>query len=91
MALPMLMEIGLERGFQTALSEFILMQLQLAPVFFTSLCCAKGRESLTQTKTSGTNVIIVFKEKYTNDNKTQDLRGSAICLHPRCNGRERLH
>ncbi|KAG5227575.1 callose synthase [Salix suchowensis] len=35
MALPMLMEIGLERGFRTALSEFILMQLQLAPVFFT--------------------------------------------------------
>ncbi|CAL0300448.1 unnamed protein product [Lupinus luteus] len=35
MSLPMLMEIGLERGFRTALSEFILMQLQLAPVFFT--------------------------------------------------------
>ncbi|XP_052173079.1 callose synthase 3 [Diospyros lotus] len=35
MALPMLMEIGLERGFRTALSDFILMQLQLAPVFFT--------------------------------------------------------
>ncbi|KAH7849658.1 hypothetical protein Vadar_021042 [Vaccinium darrowii] len=35
MALPMVMEIGLERGFRTALSEFILMQLQLAPVFFT--------------------------------------------------------
>nr|VDC85136.1 unnamed protein product [Brassica rapa] len=35
MALPMLMEIGLERGFRTALSEFVLMQLQLAPVFFT--------------------------------------------------------
>ncbi|KAL4576869.1 hypothetical protein LXL04_012969 [Taraxacum kok-saghyz] len=35
MALPMMMEIGLERGFRTALSEFILMQLQLAPVFFT--------------------------------------------------------
>ncbi|CAM8892739.1 unnamed protein product [Rhodiola kirilowii] len=35
MALPMLMEIGLERGFRTALSEFILMQLQLASVFFT--------------------------------------------------------
>ena len=29
------MEIGLERGFRTALSEFVLMQLQLAPVFFT--------------------------------------------------------
>ncbi|CAA2975257.1 callose synthase 3 [Olea europaea subsp. europaea] len=35
MALPMMMEIGLENGFRTALSEFILMQLQLAPVFFT--------------------------------------------------------
>jgi len=34
-ALPMVMEIGLERGFRTALSEFILMQLQLASVFFT--------------------------------------------------------
>ncbi|XP_055960486.1 callose synthase 1-like isoform X2 [Mercurialis annua] len=35
MALPMMMEIGLERGFRKALSDFILMQLQLAPVFFT--------------------------------------------------------
>ncbi|XP_014500928.1 callose synthase 2 [Vigna radiata var. radiata] len=35
LALPMLMEIGLERGFRQALSEFVLMQLQLAPVFFT--------------------------------------------------------
>ncbi|XP_024190298.1 callose synthase 2 [Rosa chinensis] len=35
MALPMIMEIGLEKGFRTALSDFILMQLQLAPVFFT--------------------------------------------------------
>ncbi|KAG6508978.1 hypothetical protein ZIOFF_034361 [Zingiber officinale] len=35
MVLPMVMEIGLERGFRTALSEFILMQLQLASVFFT--------------------------------------------------------
>ncbi|KAL5762824.1 hypothetical protein ACOSP7_019088 [Xanthoceras sorbifolium] len=35
MALPMMMEIGLERGFRNALSDFILMQLQLAPVFFT--------------------------------------------------------
>ncbi|XP_058098220.1 callose synthase 3-like isoform X2 [Magnolia sinica] len=35
MSLPMMMEIGLERGFRTALSDFILMQLQLAPVFFT--------------------------------------------------------
>ncbi|KAK7318446.1 hypothetical protein RJT34_03148 [Clitoria ternatea] len=35
MTLPMVMEIGLERGFRTALSELIIMQLQLAPVFFT--------------------------------------------------------
>uniref|UniRef100_A0A1D1XVQ2 1,3-beta-glucan synthase n=2 Tax=Anthurium amnicola TaxID=1678845 RepID=A0A1D1XVQ2_9ARAE len=35
MALPMMMEIGLEKGFRKALSEFILMQLQLASVFFT--------------------------------------------------------
>ncbi|XP_022146133.1 callose synthase 1 [Momordica charantia] len=35
MALPMVVEIGLERGFRAALSDFILMQLQLAPVFFT--------------------------------------------------------
>ncbi|OVA03950.1 Glycosyl transferase [Macleaya cordata] len=33
--LPMVMEIGLERGFLTALKDFILMQLQLAAVFFT--------------------------------------------------------
>lgn len=35
LALPMVMEIGLERGFRNALTDFILMQLQLAPVFFT--------------------------------------------------------
>ncbi|ESQ51131.1 hypothetical protein EUTSA_v10022518mg [Eutrema salsugineum] len=35
MTLPMIMEIGLERGFRTALSDLIIMQLQLAPVFFT--------------------------------------------------------
>nr|WJO13371.1 callose synthase 7 [Lilium hybrid cultivar] len=33
--LPMVMEVGLEKGFRTALGEFIIMQLQLAPVFFT--------------------------------------------------------
>ncbi|CAA0839441.1 Callose synthase 5 [Striga hermonthica] len=35
MALPMVMEIGLERGFRTAASDIIIMQLQLASVFFT--------------------------------------------------------
>ncbi|XP_057416061.1 callose synthase 5-like [Lotus japonicus] len=35
MTLPMVMEIGLERGFRTAVVDVIIMQLQLAPVFFT--------------------------------------------------------
>ncbi|KVH95817.1 1,3-beta-glucan synthase subunit FKS1-like, domain-1 [Cynara cardunculus var. scolymus] len=35
LVLPMVMEIGLERGFRTALGDFIIMQLQLASVFFT--------------------------------------------------------
>ncbi|KAH0716169.1 hypothetical protein KY284_009074 [Solanum tuberosum] len=35
MALPMVMEIGLERGFRTALGDIIIMNLQLAAVFFT--------------------------------------------------------
>lgn len=34
-SLPMIMEIGLERGFRTALGDTIIMQLQLASVFFT--------------------------------------------------------
>ena len=33
-ALPMVMEIGLERGIRQAVSEFIIMQLQLGSVFF---------------------------------------------------------
>ncbi|CAI9753068.1 unnamed protein product [Fraxinus pennsylvanica] len=35
MSLPMVMEIGLERGFRTASGDIIIMQLQLASVFFT--------------------------------------------------------
>ncbi|CAL9224715.1 unnamed protein product [Arabidopsis halleri] len=35
MALPMIMEIGLERGFYDAMFDFVLMQLQLGSVFFT--------------------------------------------------------
>uniref|UniRef100_A0A453EUJ2 Glycosyl transferase 48 domain-containing protein n=1 Tax=Aegilops tauschii subsp. strangulata TaxID=200361 RepID=A0A453EUJ2_AEGTS len=35
LVLPMVMEVGLEKGFRTALGEFIIMQLQLASVFFT--------------------------------------------------------
>ncbi|KAI4345089.1 hypothetical protein L6164_012253 [Bauhinia variegata] len=35
MTLPMVIEIGLERGFRTALGDLIIMELQLAPVFFT--------------------------------------------------------
>lgn len=35
LVLPMVMEIGLERGFRTAIGDLIIMQLQLASVFFT--------------------------------------------------------
>lgn len=35
MMLPMIMEIGLERGFRTSAADIIVMQLQLASVFFT--------------------------------------------------------
>ncbi|KMZ59025.1 1,3-beta-glucan synthase [Zostera marina] len=35
LVLPMVMEIGLEKGFRAALADFIIMQLQLASVFFT--------------------------------------------------------
>ncbi|CAL9159553.1 unnamed protein product, partial [Musa hybrid cultivar] len=35
LVLPMVMEVGLEKGFQSAIGEFILMQLQLACVVFT--------------------------------------------------------
>ncbi|KDP38900.1 hypothetical protein JCGZ_05285 [Jatropha curcas] len=35
LVLPMIMEIGLEKGFRTALGDFVIMQLQLASVFFT--------------------------------------------------------
>ncbi|KAL5227560.1 hypothetical protein ABZP36_015825 [Zizania latifolia] len=35
LVLPMIMEVGLEKGFGRALAEFVIMQLQLASVFFT--------------------------------------------------------
>ncbi|KAM1716874.1 hypothetical protein COP2_025053 [Malus domestica] len=35
LVLPMIMEIGLEKGFRSALGDLIIMQLQLASVFFT--------------------------------------------------------
>ncbi|KAL7254151.1 hypothetical protein ACSBR1_008532 [Camellia fascicularis] len=35
LVLPMVMEIGLEKGFRTALGDFVIMRLQLAYVFFT--------------------------------------------------------
>nr|XP_043626989.1 callose synthase 7 [Erigeron canadensis] len=35
LVLPMAMEVGLERGFRQALGDLIIMQLQLASVFFT--------------------------------------------------------
>ncbi|KAH0457660.1 hypothetical protein IEQ34_012975 [Dendrobium chrysotoxum] len=42
MALPMVIEIGLKRGFKTALSNIIIMQVQLYLVFFTFLLGTKS-------------------------------------------------
>ncbi|GMP41984.1 hypothetical protein CsSME_00011891 [Camellia sinensis var. sinensis] len=70
MALPMMMEIGLERGFRNALSDFILMQLQLASVFFTFSLGTKthyyGRTLLhggAQYRGTGRG-FVVFHEKF---------------------------
>lgn len=55
MALPMIMEIGLERGLITALSEMIIMQLQLAAVFFTFfLDCIIESQHFVHTQSVGT-------------------------------------
>ncbi|KAF5736396.1 callose synthase 2-like [Tripterygium wilfordii] len=70
MALPMMMEIGLEKGFRTALSDFVLMQLQLAFVFFTFSLGTKthyyGRTLLhggAQYRSTGRG-FVVFHEKF---------------------------
>ncbi|KAH0465183.1 hypothetical protein IEQ34_005286 [Dendrobium chrysotoxum] len=42
MALPMIMEIGLKRGFRTALGDIIIIQLQLCLVLFTFLLETKS-------------------------------------------------
>ncbi|KAG5520393.1 hypothetical protein RHGRI_033091 [Rhododendron griersonianum] len=70
LVLPMLMEFGLERGFRTALGELIIMQLQLASVFFTFQLGTKahhyGRTILhggSQYRATGRG-FVVFHEKF---------------------------
>ncbi|KAL8210472.1 hypothetical protein R6Q57_004909 [Mikania cordata] len=72
-ALPMMMEIGLERGFLTALSEFISMLINLAPMFFTFLLGTKshyyGRTLLhggAKYTTTGRG-FVVFHTKFTDN------------------------
>ena len=61
MALPMIVEIGLEKGFCKALTDFIIMQLQLAPVF--SLFLLELRPTITDghcfTRVQNTGVQVV--------------------------------
>ncbi|KAD5961694.1 hypothetical protein E3N88_13167 [Mikania micrantha] len=71
--LPMMMEIGLERGFLTALSEFIIMLINLAPMFFTFLLGTKshyyGRTLLhggAKYTTTGRG-FVVFHTKFTDN------------------------
>ncbi|KAK8644426.1 hypothetical protein V6N13_123733 [Hibiscus sabdariffa] len=70
LVLPIVMEIGLENGFDTALGNFIIMQLQLALVFFTFQLGTKahyyGRTILhgaSKYRATGRG-FVVFREKF---------------------------
>ncbi|KAJ6809888.1 callose synthase 3-like [Iris pallida] len=90
MALPMLMEIGLERGFRTALSEFILMQLQLASVFFTFSLGTKthyyGRTLLhggAEYRATGRGFVVVhakFAENYRLYSRSHFVKGIELLI-----------
>ncbi|KAL8510691.1 hypothetical protein ACS0TY_017495 [Phlomoides rotata] len=70
LVLPMVMEIGLERGFRHAIGDLIIMQLQLASVFFTFQLGTKahyyGRTMLhggSKYRATGRG-FVVFHEKF---------------------------
>ncbi|XP_021773953.1 putative callose synthase 8 [Chenopodium quinoa] len=88
--LPMVMEIALERGFYTALKDFVLMQLQLASVFFTFSCGAKshyyGRTILhggAKYIPTGRKVVIfhaTFSENYRLYSRSHFVKGFELLL-----------
>ncbi|XP_030967643.1 callose synthase 2-like [Quercus lobata] len=90
MSLPMMMEIGLERGFRSALTDFILMQLQLAPVFFTFSLGTKthyyGRTLLhggAQYRGTGRGFVVVhakFAENYRLYSRSHFVKGIELMI-----------
>ncbi|KAI3865921.1 hypothetical protein MKX03_024071 [Papaver bracteatum] len=88
--LPMVMEIGLERGFLAALKDFILMQLQLAAVFFTfslgTKCHYYGRAILhggAKYMPTGRKVVIFhasFTENYRLYSRSHFVKGFELLL-----------
>lgn len=88
--LPMVMEIGLERGFLTALKDFFLMQLQLAAVFFTFSLGTKshyyGRTILhggAKYRPTGRKVVVFhssFTENYRLYSRSHFMKGFELLL-----------
>ncbi|KAG6607954.1 putative callose synthase 8, partial [Cucurbita argyrosperma subsp. sororia] len=88
--LPMVMEIGLERGFLTALKDFVLMQLQLAVVFFTFSLGTKthyfGRTILhggAKYRPTGRKVVVFsasFTENYRLYSRSHFVKGFELLL-----------
>ncbi|CAL9092518.1 unnamed protein product [Musa textilis] len=76
------MEVGLEKGFQTAIGEFILMQLQLASVFFTFQLGTKahycGRPILrgrAKYRTTGHSHWVTLLHEYSHNSETRSSPG----------------
>ncbi|XP_012074237.1 putative callose synthase 8 isoform X2 [Jatropha curcas] len=88
--LPMVMEIGLEKGFLTAFKDFILMQLQLAAVFFTFSLGTKihyyGRTILyggAKYRPTGRKVVVFhasFTENYRLYSRSHFVKGFELVL-----------
>uniref|UniRef100_A0A0E0L8M2 1,3-beta-glucan synthase n=1 Tax=Oryza punctata TaxID=4537 RepID=A0A0E0L8M2_ORYPU len=90
MALPMFMEIGLERGFRSALGDFVIMQLQLCSVFFTFSLGTKshyfGRTILhggAKYKATGRGFVVrhvKFPENYRMYSRSHFVKGLELML-----------
>ncbi|KAM6584955.1 hypothetical protein CsatB_011957 [Cannabis sativa] len=88
--LPMVMEIGLEKGFLTALKDFVLMQLQLAAVFFTFALGTKthhyGRTIMhggAKYRPTGRKVVVFhtsFTENYRLYSRSHFVKGFELLL-----------
>ncbi|XP_076887720.1 putative callose synthase 8 [Bidens hawaiensis] len=88
--LPMVMEIALEKGFLNALKDFVLMQLQLAAVFFTFSLGTKthyfGRTILhggAKYRPTGRKVVVFhasFTENYRLYSRSHFMKGFELLL-----------